>query len=87
MALALEEAAHDVEVLDAQIVGARIVNPTIVDGRIIDGRIIDGAVVKNPPPQHKTRRTLHFHRERAHGEIVVGIAFVLAVLLVYIVRF
>ncbi|HXP05714.1 MAG TPA: hypothetical protein VN808_16455 [Stellaceae bacterium] len=86
MALAYEEAAHDADIIDAQIIGAKIVDPTIVDGRIIDGRIIDGALIRKPRPGPNTERTHRFDRERAHGEIVVAIAFVLALVLVCIIK-
>jgi hypothetical protein len=76
---------HDV--IDAEIVGARIVDPKFVDGRIVDGRIVGGRLADTARSRFRMRRARGIDREHAHGEVVAVIAFVLAALLVYVIRF
>ena len=89
MALIAEPTSHAARrVVDAEI-SAKIADPKIVNGRLVGGTIVDGRVVAvkpeaaSPEPEDARPATRRHHLQ---GEIVGLIAFVLAILVVVVLR-
>jgi hypothetical protein len=90
MALITEPPAASDDI-EGTIVGAKIVDPTIVDGRIIGGRIIGGRIIGGGVINTKFSGARlaagrQNGREPFHSEIIVALAFIMAIILVYVVR-